>query len=96
MLPLLGVDSTSQISSATISRWFGRQLIPFLFALVAVLGVFKRTRIAVIIPVVLIFMAQLGAQLGAKMDPMVPILPALCLILACIPGRSKIWGSKEK
>lgn len=79
-----GLDSWEELTPGISGMLVGRQMIPALLVVIGLFAVFKRMRKTMIVIYFILFLQQLGI-------PSLPIIPVICLVLASIPGRSKIW-----
>lgn len=79
-----GIETWEDLTPAIAGMLVGRQVFPSIFTLIALIAVFRRMRKTAIVFYSLLVIQQLGSL-------SLPIVPGLCLIIASIPGRSKIW-----
>lgn len=79
-----GIETWEDLTPEIAGMLVGRQILPGLFTLIALIAVFRRMRKTAIVFYSLLVLQHLGAL-------SLPIVPGICLIIASIPGRSKIW-----
>lgn len=84
LLEKRGIETWEELDPGTAGVMLGEQILPAIVVIVALIAVFRRMRKTAIVMFSLLVLVQIGTQ-------KIPVIPAICLVVSCLPGRSRTW-----